>query len=116
MTTKIKLSDPSYVLAYCNERGYSEIYPYEVVRHVSRTIVEVRRMNYLRDPKWKPEISPGGFAGHCSNQSEQTWLYESDPDAPVIRVRWAPAKRQWQYKGTRFVMSHSPRYFHDYNF
>ena len=95
--------------------GYSDVYPYEIVRVVSDKTLEVREMKAIRDPNWKPEIIPGGFSGHCTNQDEQRWIIESDFDRPVRRIRLG--KKGWKDKyGSRFSLSEKPRKFHDYNF
>jgi len=54
-------------MKYANLYGYSDVHPYEVVRVISEKTIEIRAMNASRDPNWKPEIIPGGFAGHCIN-------------------------------------------------
>ncbi len=100
---------------YANLVLVTESYPYEVVRVVSDQTIEIREMKAERDPTWKPDISPGGFAGHCSNQSEQRWIYESDESRSIIRCR----KRKDGYfhsKQGRHVLSDTPRRFYDYNF
>jgi hypothetical protein len=97
---------------YANKCGYSDVYPYEVVRVVSAKTIEVRAMNAVRDPNWKPVFHAGGFSAHCSNQNEQRWVYESDTDAPVIRIR--KSTKGWA-KGT-FTISAKPVRFYDYNF
>ena len=72
-------------------------------------------MNAERDPSWKPEMHVGGFAAHCSNQSEQRWFIESNPEAQIIRVRLG--KNGWKDKnGNSYRPSDKPRRFYDYNF
>lgn len=102
-------------MKYANCYGYSQVYPYEIVRVVSDKTIEVREMANAPDPNWKPEILPGGFFGHCINQNEQTWIITSDPNAKVIRIR----KRKdgkWYSKMGQHVLEDKPRYFYDYNF
>lgn len=106
---------------HANQYGYSEIYPFEIVRVISDKTVEIRRMKHLKDPAWKPDIHPGGFAGHCSNQNQQTWLYESDERAPVIRMRKVKPSHQgkmctWKSAMGFHRLETAPRYFYDYNF
>lgn len=67
-------------------------------------------------PDWKPEIIPGGFAGHCVNNSSQKWTYEPNPSGPVHRFtlckdgHWSsPRYRKCVRIGVRSA-------FHDYNF
>lgn len=100
---------------YANRFGYSDVEPYEVIRAVSGITLEIRRMHAERDPEWKPEIIPGGFSGHCVNQSEQKWIITSDLNAPVIRIRLG--KKGWKDRhGNRYDLSDRPRKFYDYNF
>jgi hypothetical protein len=102
-------------MKYANRYGYSQVYPYEIVRVISDKTIEVREMEALPDPNWKPEIIPGGFFGHCVNQDEQTWIIKSDHTAKTIRIR----KRKdgkWYSKMGRHVLEDKPRYFYDYNF
>jgi hypothetical protein len=106
---------------YANLHGYSQVYAYEVIREVSDKTMEIRRMKATLDPTWKPEFAVGGFAAHCSNQSEQRWLFESDEDAPIIRMRKVKPSyrnqfRTWKSAYGGHVLSDTPREFYDYNF
>lgn len=101
-------------MKYANHIGWSDVNPYEVIREVSAKCLEVREMKAERDPSWKPDIIPGGFSGHCINQSEQRWNIEPDEDAPVERIRLG--KNGWKGKAGRFVLSDKPVKFYDYNF
>lgn len=108
-------------MKFANMHGWSDVHPYEIVKVISDKTIEIRAMNATLDPNWKPEIVPGGFAGHCTNQSEQRWVYESNPDAPVIRMRACKptsANRGYVWKSAygHHCLSDKPRKFHDYNF
>lgn len=108
------MTDTTAPLNYANEYGYSDVTPYEIVRRVTDKTIEVREMDAVLAPGWKPEFIPGGFAGHCINQSSQEWVYTSRPEAPVIRIRLT--KKGWAHKGSRFKLADKPRKFYDYNF
>lgn len=102
-------------MKYANLHGYSDIYPYEVVRVISDKTIEIRAMNAHPDPNWKPNMIPGGFAAHCTNQRDQTWIIESNPSIETIRIR----KRKdgkWHSAFGKHVLSEEPKYFYDYNF
>lgn len=101
---------------YANESGYSDMYPYEIVKVVSENTIEIRPMDAERDDSVKLKWVPGGFAGHCVNQGEQKWFYKSNPDNPVKRIR--RRKDGYFYSGynTRYYLEQEPRKFHDYNF
>lgn len=102
---------------YANLYGYSDVKPYEVVRVVSEKTIDVRPMNVDKDPNWKPDIIAGGFAGHCINQHEQTWIITSDEEAKTIRIRYSAKRGCFQNKyGDRFKLADQPRYYYDYNF
>ena len=103
---------------YANQYLYSDIVPFEVTRVVSDRTIDVRRMISVRDPSWKPEIIPGGFSGHCTNNTEQRWFFESDPTFHITRIRRSKkGANLWRDKyGNNYVLSDAPRRFHDYNF
>jgi hypothetical protein len=113
---EIELAERKKVKKYCNEKLYTDIVPFEVVRVVSDQTVEIRAMDYkqIKAPK---NFSPGGFLGHFhDNRSGQEYEYTSNPENPIIRIRWS--KRGFWAKGKyrRFRMSDKPERFYDYNF
>lgn len=97
---------------YANYYGYSDVYPHEIIKVNTAKTITIRSMKYERDPDWKPEIIPGGFAGHCVNQSTQKWIITSDPNGSVQKIRLS--SRGWS-KG-RFHVEDAPNYYYDYNF
>ena len=98
------------IKGYCNEHFYTDVHPYEVVKVISDKKVEVRPMKEIR--KTQPIIQVGGFGGHCINNREIEYDYESLPDAPtkVIKLH----KKGWNFG--QFRMCDRPIYFYDYNF
>lgn len=111
-----KLEKVPEVGKYANLHGWTDVYPYEIVRVVSDKTLEIRLMKAELDPNWKPEIIVGGFAGHCVNNQEQKWIYESNPEAEVIRIRKKKDRDEWTNNGNRYVVSSKPQRFYDYNF
>ncbi len=97
---------------YFTEIGYSQQYPWMELRRTDKTVTLVK-VAVQADPDWKPEIIPGGFAGHCTNQSQQTWLFKGIRPTQTMTVR--KTKRGWSYKGVRFVEDRAVE-FYDYNF
>lgn len=97
---------------YWTEYGYSQSYPWvEIARtETTRTLIKVE---VKADPEWKPEILPGGFCGHCTNQSEQTWLFDRDNADRKITIR--KTKLGWSRCGVKF-RENVAREFYDYNF
>ena len=102
-------------MKYANMHGYSDIQPFEIVKVISEKTIEVRMMSAVLDPSWKPNIIPGGFAGHCVNQQTQKWIYTSDESAPVIRCRLRKDGYFHSAYG-KHVLAEAPRKFYDYNF
>ena len=103
-------------MKYANEVGYTDVYPYEVVRVVSDKTIEIRAMDSELDPTWKPDMIPGGFCAHTTNNHSQRWFYSSNENNPIIRIR-LQKNGQWKTKhGNRHVLADNPRRFYDYNF
>lgn len=101
---------------FANFSGYTDVDPFEIVRVVSDQTIEIRAMDAQRDPTWKPEIIPGGFAGHCVNNHQQRWLITSNPEGRVVRVRLSK-KRGWRdANGNQYRLNAQAIKFHDYNF
>jgi hypothetical protein len=68
----------------------------------------------LDPPDWTPIFAPGGFAGHCTNQHEQRYIYHRDEFG---RMRRASLRKDGSWRttmGARIVPGRSK--FHDYNF
>jgi hypothetical protein len=100
---------------FLNQKGWTDVEPYEIVKVVSAKQVIVRPMDAVLDPSWQREVSPGGFAGHVMNNHEQKWNITSNPTAPERRVRLG--KKGWKDAyGNYYSLSDSPRKFYDYNF
>lgn len=82
---------------------------------VTKCTVTVRRDKAILDPDFKPEIVPGGFCGHCTNQDEQSYTYEPDENEELTTVHWSK-------KYNRYGLPSNPRLgkgrheFYDYNF
>jgi len=100
---------------YVTESGYSDAYPYEIVRVVSDKCIEIRALNaeLLNGDELKFHV--GGFSSHCSNQRAQEYRYSSNPDAGLLKVR-LNKHGNWVHKGRRFSLAEKPYKFHDYNF
>ena len=102
---------------YFSKISWSDVNPFELVRTRANTIAVIRPMKVEKHPDWSPEIIPGGFTGHCVNQEEQKWLYESDPEGYEIEVRWSKARNAWFDKGgNKYYNANEPKYIYDFNF
>jgi hypothetical protein len=63
---------------------------------------------------WKPEIVPGGFAGHCVNNADQRYTYQSISAGSLHR---ANLRKDGRYRTTNHERVIRGRHqFHDYNF
>ena len=111
---KEKMPEPKVGL-YANECGYSDINPYEIVRIVSAKCIEVRHMDCVPDPEWKPEVHKGGFAAHISNDRDQKWIITPSQSKQVLRLRLRKDGFWWS-GGMRFRISEKPVKFYDNNF
>lgn len=82
---------------------------------VTASTVTVQYDTAILDPDFKPEWIPGGFAGHCTNQDEQTYTYERNPKGRVETYRWS---NKYGTYGTpdnpRLIKGRHE--FYDYNF
>ena len=104
------------IYKYANESGYSDCNPNEITRVVSEKCIEIRSMNTELDPTWEAEWVSGGFAGHCKNQLTQKWLYKTDPDGLVRKVRLNKYGVWKDARGNKYWISKEPYKFYDYNF
>lgn len=96
---------------YCNQYGYTDVYPYEVVKVISPKCVEIRAMD-SKITKAPKEFYPGGFSGHFADNYAQEWECTSNESHPIRRIRLG--KKGWGLG--RYHMSDTPNKFHDYNF
>ncbi len=69
------------------------------------------------DPNFKPEFIPGGFAAHCTNQDEQSYTYERDPNGEITKCYWSEKKGRFTTGGDQSIKIGPGRHeFYDYNF
>lgn len=102
-------------MIYANHIGYSDINPFEVVKHVSDKALDIREMVATEKP-WMRQFMAGGFLGHVVNQEDQDWDIQPDPEAPVIRIRKHKNGQWYDRYGARYVLADKPVKFHDFNF
>lgn len=95
-------------------RYWSDIEAGTIVK-VTKSTITIQRDKATLDPNFKPEWIPGGFAGHCTNQDEQTYTYERDPNGKLTTLRWS--KKYNQYGQPNDLRAIKGRHeFYDYNF
>jgi len=97
---------------YFTRHGYSDDGVWVVLKRTAKTVT-LARVNCSLDPEFKPEFSGGGFAAHCSNQSDQTWLFDRVETNYTITARLT--KNGWRGDGTQFSENRAWR-FYDFNF
>lgn len=97
---------------YANQYFHTDIRPYEIIRKVSETCLEVRLMETKLVSG--PTFRLGGFAANSDN--EQQYEYTSSKEMPTIKIR-RNSKGEWKSAGgSKFRLSDKPEKFHDYNF
>jgi len=104
---------------YMTHLGYSDTNAYKVVKRTAKTMT-LARVKVTKDPEWTPEFVSGGFAGHCTNQHSQRWVYEGIHSDFTVTVRLRKSRRSgsdklWGYKGMIFI-ANGANEFYDYNF
>lgn len=77
--------------------------------------ITVQRDKATLKPGWKPEWEEGGFCGHCTNQSEQEYDYERNPNGQKVTLRWSDKYGCYVNKGWRSC-EYGRHEFYDYNY
>ena len=104
----MKISDGATVC------GYSDRTACTVIRvSPSGKTVWLQEDNANLKPEWKPEIIPGGFSGHCTNNTTQKYDYTPNPNGCVYRAFLN--KKGKLRVGTSTVIEGRHK-FYDYNF
>lgn len=93
---------------------WSDRYAATVIK-VTKSSVTARRDKATLNPDFKPEWIPGGFAGHCTNQDEQTYSYEPDENGMEYTFRWSRKYQRYGQPGN-LTLSKGRHEFYDYNF
>ena len=93
---------------------WSDIYPVTILRKTATTLT-VRRDKATLDPNWKPDWIIGGFSAHCTNNEDQEWIIEEDPDGEIEVFRWSKRLNCFKDKSDCKLLPGWKK-FHDYNF
>lgn len=95
---------------------YSDRHAYTVIAKTAKTIT-IQRDKATLDPNFKPQWEVGGFAGHCTNQDEQKWTYERNPNGEIKKCYWSERLGRYTTGGDQSIrISPGRREFYDYNF
>lgn len=93
---------------------WSDVSPVTVIKKTAQTMT-VRFDKAERDPNWKPEWEIGGFAAHCTNNDEQKWIIEEDPNGKTEVFRWHKSSNHFENTiGETLIPGWMKKY--DYNF
>lgn len=104
---------------YMTQTMYTDTTPWKVISRTATTIT-LQEVLVERDPNWKPNIISGGFAGHCTNQDEQTWLYaglgEMTTKVRLVKSRYCGSDKLWSSAQHGEFIANGARRKYDYNF
>lgn len=95
---------------------YSDAHACTVIAK-TKTTITIQQDKATIDPNFKPEWVEGGFAGHCTNQDEQTYTYERNPNGHIYKCRWSEKYGRYQTgEDGSMKITRGRREFYDYNF
>lgn len=92
---------------------YSDSHACTIIK-VTKSTITIKRDKATIDKNFTPKIEVGGFAGHCTNQDEQTYTYEPDESGTEYVCRWS--KKHGCYTCQGSTISKGRHEFYDYNF
>jgi hypothetical protein len=101
-------------MKFANQRGYSDVTPYEIIRVISEITIEIREMSAVKNDAVKTNFVVGGFSAISDNA--QDWIISPDETNPVIRIRASKSKGWADKHGHRYTLCDKPVKFYDYNF
>jgi hypothetical protein len=94
----------------CTEDG--SILAFEVLEPVSPTEMIICEMDCTLRKGWKPIM----LLGNCTNEQEQQWDIEVDPEALMLRIRLTKFGEWKDAQGYTYVLSEIPVRFHRFSF
>ena len=107
-----QIGDKAHVLYY------SDIHPCTVIKRTEK-FVTVQTDSYKLNKEIRPNIIPGGFAGHCTNQRELKYDITRNEKGGIIKFglrqdgRWCQCG---QHDRNPTTLGRGWRAFYDYNF
>lgn len=91
---------------------WSDAHAYTVIAR-TKTTLTIQRDKATLDPSFRPQRD----GMHCTNQDEQTYTYELDPQGEIIKCRWSERNGRFQAGSDGSMrITRGRREFHDYNF
>ena len=104
---------------YLTETMYSDRAVWKVLSKTAKTMTVVE-VHVKKDPEFKPVFHAGGFVAHCSNQSDQTWLFDHVTDhQKTVRLKkskYSGSDLHWGDKHGATFVANGAVHFHEYNF
>lgn len=91
---------------------WSDAYACTVIARTATTLT-IQRDKAILDPDFKPERD--GF--YCTNQDDQEYTYERNPNGTTYKCRWSEKYGRWQHGSDGSMKITRGRHeFYDYNF
>ena len=95
---------------------YSDKHACTVIKRTAKTLT-IQRDRAIRDPNFKPEYIPGGFAAHCTNNEAQSYTYERNPNGEIFTCHWSEKRGRFQCGEDGSVRIIRGRHeFYDFNY
>lgn len=97
--------------------GYSDAEAYTVIEvNKAGTVLVLQRDKATLSPDFKPNFIPGGFVGHVTNNREQSYTYERDPNGDKVKVRLRKDGLFYPAKSKMSITIGYRSEYYDYNF
>lgn len=91
---------------------WSDAHACTVIARTATTLT-IQRDKATLDPNFKPERD--GF--YCTNQDDQEYTYEANPNGEIYKCRWSEKYGRWQHGSDGSMKITRGRHeFYDYNF
>lgn len=95
---------------------YTDSYACTVIKRTPKTIT-IQRDKATLSPDFKPKFIPGGFSAHCTNNEEQSYTYERDPNGDIYVCHWSEKEGRFRSGSDgSFKIRRGRHEFYDYNF
>ena len=88
-------------MQYANQKLFSDINPFEIIREVSHKTMHVREMDSVKMDQ---------------SSYEQDYHYSSNTNNPVVRIRKQKNGSWKDANGHCYAISDTPLKYHDYSF
>lgn len=94
---------------------YSDQHACTVIKRTKTTMI-VQRDKATLSGDFRPEFEIGGFLAHCTNNSQQEYTYEADPNGQIYKCYWSEKYGRWQTGNGTIEVIPGRHEFYDYNF